>query len=717
MPTQRSISGFSPELENHQGCFAAGDRSIVVRTDPRRSIFESDVGVDPKLPDVLTSIQVFHGKNFPGKTPLDRIQGLTLVEVSRPRDLRGSGVAILFLDHGLIGEGGPLPLWRQGFQGNLSLIVEEGIEGGDLLVPKGWPESFTLNALDAALRELQLLVDHGALEDVLASEHAKIFQLTAIGVALSAETNLNNLLRKILTEGRSLACCDAASLFLINRQDETSPRLEFKLTQNDSISFPFEEQSFPLNKQSISGFVAVTGKTLNIPDLYQLPPEATYHFNSSFDERMGYRTCSMLTIPMKNHAQEVIGILQFINRKTAPNIRLATPEITRKYTLPFTDDLVNLLEALASQAAVAIEKTILITRINHLFEGFVSAAVIAIEQRDPTTSGHSFRVAELTTYLARALHRSGDPIYGGINFSDTQIREIRYASLLHDFGKVGVREPVLIKGLKLSSGGMDLIWHRFNLFKERLHRRSLQERLDFVLRHGRKAYHSLAGDFDHRLKAELDRLSRYFDAIEKANKPSLMEEGHFSHLQQIRDVEPIVVDHRKLALLKEDEFLALSVRKGTLTEDERREIESHVVHTFNFLKQIPWTPELSQVPHFAVAHHEKLDGSGYPDGLREPEIPLPSKLMTIADIFDALTASDRPYKKAVPPERALAILEAETDKGHLDANLVKVFIESETYKHAHYEGPSEIPRDIIPGSLFMRNVCDYDLIDSDKFSA
>ena len=412
---------------------------------------------------------------------------------------------------------------------------------------------------------------------------------------------------------------------------------------------------------------------------------------------------------MKNHSGQIIGVLQFINRKTSPDIKLINNEITEGNTLPFTDELAEVLLALSSQAAIAIDNATLITQIQNLFEGFVEASVTAIEQRDPTTSGHSFRVANLTTSLALALPRSSFSRFKDLSFDQTQIREIRYASLLHDFGKVGVREHVLVKAEKLPERGLELIRLRFAVFKEQLARTIERERLDYILAHGREAYRAHAHVFDERLRSEWERFSTFFGEIEAANQPTILPEGRFNHLEQIRDQPIFMIGQGEECLLSQDEFMALSVKKGSLTPAERLEIESHVRHTFNFLKRIPWTPDLRGAPEIAYAHHEKLDGTGYPLGLSADQIPLPSKIMTVADIFDALTASDRPYKPAMPTSRALEILEAEAGRGQLDGDLVKVFIEADIFKCTE-----QVPASFgdYPGfhkNFIQRNVCDIDL--------
>jgi len=659
-------------------------------------------------PDFL-NITVFHGPQFPGRSTFEKLKNLTLVEVSSPEDMKDASHAILLLDHSLCKTGGSASQWRTGRLWPFLIIGEEGVDFCDFLCPRGWPDIFSLKALEGAIRELTLMLSRKNLSEELSDEHEKLFQLTHIGLALSAEQNADKLLSKILAEGRHWACCDAGSLFLLDREGD-EPKLLFKLIQNDSVDFPFKEQTFPLNKESIAGFVAVTGDILNLPDVYHLPERAPFHFNSSFDETANYRTRSVLTVPMKNHNREVIGVLQFINRKTSQDIKLNSPEITLEHTRPFTDEVVVLLKALASQAAVAISNSILVRQIQGLFEGFVAASVHAIEQRDPTTSGHSFRVADLTTALAEVLPRSGRSRFKDLTFDDHQIKEIRYASLLHDFGKVGVREPVLIKEKKLTNSNMEIIWHRFALYKEKVHTLSLQQRHEFLLQYGRDAFFERLPLFEKEMTERMAQLDNFYQEICLANEPTILDSERHSHLTTVQKMEALDINGKPLKLLSEDEFLALSVRRGSLTPEERKEIESHVVYTYEFLRKIPWTSELRRIPSFAVAHHEKLDGSGYPNGWGHQQIPLESKMMTVSDIYDALTASDRPYKKALSHERALDILKMEAGKELLDKDLVEVFIEAKVH---HYIEPREARQKLSFGNfdpdLHKRSVCDYDI--------
>jgi len=446
------------------------------------------------------------------------------------------------------------------------------------------------------------------------------------------------------------------------------------LAQNESVEFSFEEERLPLDLTSIAGYVTVTGDEINLADAYTPPVDRPWRFNSSFDQRFGYRTSSLYAVALRIPQGEIIGGIEFINRKRDPSQKLTSPDTTLSETLPFSDELLPLVRSLASQAAVAIDNNRLLLAIEDMFEGFVVASVTAIEQRDPATSGHSFRVARLTTGLAEALPRSGVARFRSIHFNARQLRELRYAALLHDFGKIGVREHVLVKAHKLTPENYQAIRERINLETERLKRRALAQQL-VMLRSGMSSHEELLS-IEQELESKLAALDAYWAAIQEANEPDILKSKPSKALKTAKNY---TLSEQDIPLLTEAEHRVLSIPRGSLTPEERREIESHVVHTYNFLRRIPWPADLAAIPEIAGAHHEKLDGSGYPRGRTQTDIPFPSRLMTVADIYDALTAADRPYKKSMPSERAFVVLEDEAKHGKLDADLVKIFIEARIF--------------------------------------
>jgi len=458
-------------------------------------------------------------------------------------------------------------------------------------------------------------------------------------------------------------------------EDGETRVLHFTLSRNLTLpDLPLVQFDIPIDHGSVAGYVAATGEVLNIPDVYELGADVPYQLNRSFDERFGYRTKSMLVIPMRSHRDQTIGVLQLINRKRDPEVRLATPVMAEAHVLPFDRRTMRLATALAAHAAVAIENSSLYEDIEHLFEGFVTAAVSAIESRDPATSGHSLRVANFTIQLAEAVDRVGDGPYADQLFTRDQLRELRYAALLHDFGKVGVREKVLVKQKKLYGHDLAILRQRFEMLMQQADLEFERHRAEWLLTNGPSGYADALTRLDASRAGRQQQLQHWLTVIAQSNEPTILPEGATEELEQI--AQQTWVDRQGIVhpVLTEAEVRFLSIARGNLDVRERREIESHVANTYRFLKMIPWTPELSAVPEIAQGHHEKLDGSGYPHGVRAAEIPVQARMMTIADIYDALTAADRPYKRAVTPERALDILRGEADRGLLDAHLLGIFI-------------------------------------------
>jgi HD-GYP domain-containing protein (c-di-GMP phosphodiesterase class II) len=544
------------------------------------------------------------------------------------------------------------------------------------------PPGTVRTLLHGAFRHAVILVGAYSAREERALRHRELTELTSVGVALSTERDLLSLLEMILTQARRITSSDAATLYLVERPENgASPTtLRFGLSQNYSLAdLPLPEITVPIDHTSLAGHAAATGEPLVIEDVYLLPDHVSYRQNRSFDEKFGYRTKSMLVIPMRTHRDEIIGVLQLINRKRNREARLTSDEAIVREVLPYDQQSVELVSALASQAAVAIENSLLYEDIERLFEGFVTAAVTAIEQRDPTTSGHSGRVASLTVGLAEAVTRAGIGPYRGLQFSREQLRELRYAGLLHDFGKVGVREQVLIKQKKLYPWDLDIIRHRFAFLLQRADLQFERERADYLLSHGSAQYEEFVARLEQMRRTRRNELNKFLDAIVQANEPTILPEGSFHELKEINERTYIDFEGVERPLLGDEELRFLMIRKGNLDARERREIESHVTHTYRFLEQIPWTRELRRIPEIAYGHHEKLNGSGYPRRVTGDEIPVQTRMMTIADIFDALTATDRPYKRAVPAERALDILTSEAKEGMIDLNLLRTFIEARIY--------------------------------------
>jgi HD-GYP domain-containing protein (c-di-GMP phosphodiesterase class II) len=534
--------------------------------------------------------------------------------------------------------------------------------------------------LEAAFQNIELAERERAAREALKVAEREREELNQIGMALSTQRDISALLSLILSKTREITGADAGSLYLVEEEAEGRRHLRFMLTQNDSLDFPFQEFVMPLAEDSMAGYTALRGEVLNFADAYKIPRGRPFHFNDRYDRESGYRTRSLLTLPMRNAKGEVLGVLQLINSKHTPEARLESTEDVSKQVQPFRERAVRLALSLASQAAVAYENRKLYHEIETLFEGFVSAAVTAIEQRDPTTSGHSLRVARYTQGLAEVVDATSSGPYAAARFNREQMKEIRYAALLHDFGKVGVREDVLVKAKKLYPLQLDMVRQRFDYIRKEAEANNVRRKLQVYLERDRgdalAEIARLSEDFDQRLK----RIEEYVSFILQANEPTLLEKGQSQKLGEIATQffsDPQGIER---PYLNPDEVRLLSIPKGSLDASERQQIESHVIHTFNFLAQIPWTKNLRKIPEIARAHHEKINGTGYPYKLHGDEIPLPTKMMTICDIFDALTASDRPYKRAVPVERALGILEECVRANEIDPELFRLFREARVYE-------------------------------------
>ena len=509
------------------------------------------------------------------------------------------------------------------------------------------------------------------------ADEAVMNRLLEIGRALASEKDLDVLLERILTHARQLTGADGASIYTRDRQG----KLYFRLWQNASTKIRATAQKTLVGDYSIAGYVARSGEQVVLEDAYRIPEEAPYRFNPASDRSIDYHTQSMLTLPLTNKAGEVVGVLQLINKKDAAEAVLRTERDCREHVLPFDEHSIGVAQALAGQAGVALENSILYADIERLFEGFIKASVQAIEARDPTTAGHSFRVAEFTERLARAVDRTDVHGLKALSFTKEQMKELRYAALLHDFGKVGVRENVLVKSKKLYPHQLDLLKQRFHLARTSLERNAYREMLR-LMNEGEKspAARRRLRDLEAALARDIRKLEHFLDIILRANEPTISHQEIAAELGDVASFTFPGENGEEIRLLNDFEFTDLTLSKGSLNRNERVEIESHVSHTFAFLSLIPWTKNLARLPEIAYGHHEKIDGSGYPRGLRQDEIPVQSRMMTIADIYDALTAGDRPYKRALPVDKALDILAAEAKAGKIEQRLFRVFVDSRAYE-------------------------------------
>jgi HD-GYP domain-containing protein (c-di-GMP phosphodiesterase class II) len=485
------------------------------------------------------------------------------------------------------------------------------------------------------------------------SDQKTIERLIKIGTALSVERELHVLLNMIIEELKFLVSADKASLYLIDKETQ---ELVFHITSDEVL----KEMRLPLSRKSIAGYVGLTGDTLRIPDVYLLDEGSPYKFNKDIDHQTGYRTRSMLALPMVDHKGERIGVVQLINKTIGSE------------AVPFDDEDESLLLALASQAGVSIENARLYRDIEIFFASFVRALASAIEARDPATKGHSRRVALYAEATARAMG----------TFSDEEIKEILYAAWLHDVGKIGVREHILNKENKLSSEELEIIRERFRTIKAEKERAILEEVLQDVARNPSKApaITELLNAKRNQLEEDLAEHQKCLAFIEDKNRPGYMDEKAQAQLTTMGDMQYITSAGEKKSFLTSFEIERLRISKGNLTSLERENMNSHVLFTWDILSEIPFTKELKNVPHYASLHHEKLDGSGYPFGYPAEKIPVQARILAVADIYDALVAQDRPYKKPIPQGKALDIIEEMVQSNHLDRNVFTAFIRNRVYE-------------------------------------
>lgn len=609
--------------------------------------------------------------------------------------------------------------------------LESHLADTDVLsLPSPIATSHLLRALRSRADACSQRLAAAALElEVELARHENDMLIT-VGRSLSRERDIKSLLKIILRRACEVTGADAGSIYTVIRPGEhdeeededddgllTLPSererrsrmmraqrpppglyeaagladapeeriIRFKCSQNDSRTVEEVGFELPVSSRSIVGACVLSGDVINIKDLYALSAPGTgnnpwgFVHDRSFDDKYAYQTRSMLAVPMISARAEIIGVIQLINKRNKGFISLDTPDDFRVGVVPFDEISVAYVSTLASQAGIALENVRLYREVKTLFDGFVKASVTAIESRDPTTSGHSERVAQLTVGLARAVDKVPTGPYRETHFKREDIIQIQYAALLHDFGKVGVREHVLVKARKLYDHQRDLILERFRFIRRGYQIEALDAKVRYLMEASRDRLAAQLSAVDADIAARLAQIDDAIRFILAANEPTVLEQGGFERIAEIAGLTYRTDEGDVLPMLSSEEASALQIRRGSLTEGERLEINQHVVHTYDFLCKIPWGRTMRDVPHIAGAHHEKLDGTGYPHQLRGHDIPVAARMMSIADIYDALTAKDRPYKRALPPEKALDILASDVKKGALDEELFLIFSRSQVW--------------------------------------
>jgi len=529
----------------------------------------------------------------------------------------------------------------------------------------------------------------------------RLDRLNAIGVALSAERNTSRLMEIILLGAKEITNADGGTLYSVT--DERT--LKFEIMRNQSLGvamggttgkeIPFSPLPLYLpdgspNVNMVAAYTVLNDCTVNIKDAYE---EFGFDFSGTrkFDEQTGYRSKSFLTIPMKNHENEIIGVLQLINA-----IDTSSGEI-----IPFSDENQQLVESLASQAAVALTNHNLIEGLKNLFEAFIELIADAIDEKSPYTGGHCRRVPELTMMLAEAAAKTRHGPLKDFTMGEKDTYELRIASWLHDCGKVTTPESVMDKPTKLSTifDRINLIAERFELLRYQHESAMLRRQLQ-AMKDGR-SQDIAAMEAEYRQKVE--QWDTDLEFLRNANLGGeFMSEDD---LKRVRDIAAYTIlnkDGKEVPFLSEDEVYNLSITRGTLTPEERAIINNHIVVTINMLESLPYPKDLRRVPEYAGGHHERMDGKGYPRGLTREQMSIPARVMGIADIFEALTSRDRPYKKAKTLSESLYILGKMKLDNHIDPDLFDIFIHEKIYlryaeKFLDPEQIDEVDESKIPG--------------------
>jgi HD-GYP domain-containing protein (c-di-GMP phosphodiesterase class II) len=505
----------------------------------------------------------------------------------------------------------------------------------------------------------------------LTIDASRTARLVEVGIALSAETNLEKLLEKIISYARELTLADAGTLYTVN-----GGFLDFKIIQNDTLgirlggpgSEPITLAPVPITESAVSGYAALTGKLVNIPDVYE---SSAFDFTGPrrYDEKTGYRSRSMLVVPMHDHEGAIIGVLQLLN----------CTDPVKKAVVPFPAEVEPIASAFASQAAISLTNAKLIKEVRDLFESIIRVMATAVDAKSPYTGNHVQRVAKLNTLLAEEINCCDEGVFSEVHFTEDQMSEIRISGWLHDVGKITTPTWVMDKSTKLQTvfDRIELVRSRFNAAALDAEARALRAFAARVSGDGGEVEESAEMV---RAREEIESLRADYSFLERVNQPSeFMSDEMLARLKDIHDRrssgggEP---------LLTSEETLNLSIRKGSLNEQEIALMRQHVVDTAKILAEVPFdkTGKLRNVPVYAAQHHEKLNGTGYPGGIAERDLPLQSRILAVADFYEALSAKDRPYKKPMPPEVIYRIMKSCGEQGELDPKIVDLLFEKKVHE-------------------------------------
>ncbi|OYT92092.1 MAG: phosphohydrolase [Burkholderiales bacterium PBB3] len=516
-----------------------------------------------------------------------------------------------------------------------------------------------------------------SIEDLL----KRLEQLNAIGAALSKERDITHLLESILIAAKTITHADGGTLYRVTPDGQ---QLQFEILRTDSLhiamggtsersinfpNLPLKDANGRSNDSLVAAYTAIHNQTVNIADAYN-EPNFDFSGTRQFDERTGYRSQSFLAVPMKDHEGDVIGVLQLINA-----IHPGTGSV-----VPFSMADQSLAESLASQAAIAITNRNLMVQLETLFESFISLINLAIDEKSHYTGGHCQRVPALTMMLAEAVNATRDGPLADFTMDDRDRYELKIAGLLHDCGKVTTPVHVVDKATKLQTlfDRIDLVDTRFEVLKRDIEISALREQL--ALRDVKDA--AVEAQISAASRAAIEVLNSDRNFLREVNKGAeFMKDADLVRVREMGSNRRWRNAHGvETEFLSSDEIENLTVRGGTLTSAERDTINYHIVATIKMLEQLPWPKHLRNVPEYAGGHHERMDGKGYPKGLTRDQMSVQARVMGIADIFEALTAKDRPYKQGMKLSQAMGIMHKFRTGGHIDPDLFDVFVNQGVYR-------------------------------------